>query len=151
MYAGDTLRSAIYETIFHDVPITTKLKTIRLKEIQVRSHTELAIQKNMNLVSLRAPVLRNWGIRRGNLVATTAKLYGQTAIWAQAIHHTFPKAHGLVWTSNQCDPDSAYLFFGDRTGTTDFVTSPSRDGNTDKVFQSDVRKAGRLANIIITV
>lgn len=151
LYAGSTLNSAIYETIFHDVPAKAVLKTVRRNEVYIRSHAELSLKKSLNMVSLRAVDLKKWGITRQQLIGSSAKLYGQTAQWAQAIHHAFPKAHGLLWTSNQCDPDTAYLFFGDRVQSTDFTITASRSGLTDKTFLSDVRAAGRLGGITITI
>ena len=96
LYAGDTLESAIYETIFHDIP-------------------------------------------------------AEAARWAEAIHHQYPEVEGLIWTSNQCDPDTAYLFFGDRVASTDFRVVRVRDGRLDAGFLSDVRQAGRRSGITITV
>ena len=151
LYAGSSFESAVFETIFHDVPSTTSLKTVRRKDIEIRSHTEVLLQRTLRLVSLRAPDLKKWGIGKHNLVGTSARLYAQTARWAEVIHGSFPDADGLVWTSNQCDPDSAYLFFGDRVGSSDLKCRVTRDGATDKSLLSDVRSLGRRSNIYITV
>lgn len=35
-------------------------------------------------------------------------------------HYQFPSVHGLVWTSNRCDPEAAFQFFGDRVASTGF-------------------------------
>lgn len=151
LYAGSSLNSAIYETIFHDVPAKAAFKTVRRQDVHRRSHTELILQADLNMVSLRAVDLRKWRIKRQELIGSSAKLYGQTARWAEAIHHAFSRADGLVWTSNQCDPDSAYLFFGDRVKAGSFTITGMRDGLTDKSFQSDVRAAGQLGGITLTI
>ena len=78
-------------------------------------------------------------------------LYLDTARWAEAIHHQCPEVEGLLWTSNKCDPDTAYLFFGDRVAATDFDIVAVRDGAADLPFLADVRKAGRRSGITITV
>ncbi len=151
LYAGSSFESAVFETIFHDIPSTTNFKIIGRNEIEMRSHSELITTKKLKLVSLRAPGLIIWGIKRGNLVGTSPKLYNQTAKWAEAIHHEYPSVQGLVWTSNQCDPDSAYLFFGDRVQPADFSVSINRNGLNDKSFLSDVRRTGRKSQIVIVI
>ena len=75
----------------------------------------------------------------------------KTAAWAQAIHRDFADAEGLAWTSNQCDPDDVFLFFGDRVVAADFTLVLSRDGSSDKGFLKDVRDEGKLRGITLTV
>ena len=151
LYTGSDLESAIFETIFHDVPAKAKLKTVRKQKISIRTHSELKALRSIKLVKLYAPDLMSWGIKRQRLIASSPALYGMTAKWAEAIHHEFPKAEGLVWTSNQCDPEKAYLFFGDRVGQADFAITTARDGKTDSSFLGDVRAAGRRSGILITL
>ena len=95
--------------------------------------------------------LGRWGISRNDLISSSAALYGQTVLWAAAVHRDIPDADGLVWTSNQCDPDDACLFFGDRVRERDFTVSRSRDGMIDKSFLKDVREEGRQRGIVLTV
>ena len=100
---------------------------------------------------LRAVPLGKWGISRRDLISSSPALYGQTVLWAAAIHSDLPDADGLVWTSNQCDPDDACLFFGDRVQESDFSANRSRDGGSDKSFVTDVRNEGRLRGITLTI
>lgn len=151
LYAGDTLESAIHETIFHDVPVTAKRKTVPKTLVQSRAHGRLKVLRRVRLASLRGPDLQRWRISRTSLLATSPKLYVHTAAWARAIHHQFSNVEGLIWTSNQCDPDTAYLFFGDRINSADFQIMHTRDGRFDATFLSDVREAGRRSGIGITV
>lgn len=150
LYAGSSFVAAVYETIFHDVPAKAKLKSVPRGNVQARAHGELEAVRDMKLASLRAADLKKWRMTRGGLIASSPKLYRQTAPWAKAIHDQFTDLDGLVWTSNQCDPDSAYLFFGDRVSAADFTVVVTRDGITDKGFLADVRIAGRRGGIIIT-
>ena len=62
-----------------------------------------------------------------------------------------PAADGLVWTSSQCDPDDACLFFGNRVHESDFTAVQSRDGASDKSFVKDVRDEGRRRGIALTI
>lgn len=151
LYAGSTVESAIFETIFHDIPVKAELKTVPKIMVTERSHSELKLTRGFELVMLHAADLSKWKIRRQNLIGSSPKLYGKTAEWATAIHHQFLNADGLVWTSNLCDPAVAYLFFGDRVQSEDFEITQTRPGKTDKTFLRDVRKAGQRADIKITL
>ncbi len=151
LYAGSTLEAAIYETIFHDVPVAgAGLLTVPLTQVHDRVHSVLSLQREMRLASLRGPDLRKWGIARARLIGSPPTAYAQTASWAKALHDRFPRIEGLVWTSNQCDPDDAVLFFGDRVAPTDIVVVGTRDGRIDRSLQSDVRAAGARSGISIS-
>lgn len=151
LYAGSTVRAAIHETIFHDIPANASIKTVPRQNVLIRSHSEVQTVRALKLIELRNVNLNAWGITRRELIASSPKLYAQTAEWAETIHHEFPNAEGLIWTSNQCDPDDGYLFFGDRVVATDFSLVQSRDGGTDKSFLKDVNDEGKLRGITITV
>ncbi len=151
LYAGSTLESTIYETIFHDVPARAKVKTVPTRNIKSRAHGKLEVLRDMELATLRGLDLKKWRITRTALIASSPKLYPETAKWAKAIHDQFPDVDGLAWTSNQCDPDNAYLFFGDRVLSANFAVLNARDGLTDSTFMADVRAAGRRGGITITV
>ena len=151
LYAGATLRAAIHETIFHDVPANATTKTVRLNEVLIRTHSELLADRDLRLVELRNVTLGKWGISRSDLISSSPTLYDQTVLWAEAVHRDIADAHGLVWTSNQCDPDDDYLFFGDRIRENDFTLLRSRDGESNPSFVKDVRDEGRLRGITLTV
>ena len=151
VYAGSSLDAAIYETIFHDVPPKASFKTVPKQNVVICSHAELEVMRQLRLVQLRNPDLLKWHTRRKQLIDSSAKRYAQTAQWAEAIHHQFPQAEGLIWTSNQCDPDDAYLFFGDRVTPTDFKLTRGRNGVTDPSFLADVRSSGQRSGITITL
>lgn len=121
------------------------------QNVSIRTHSELKTLRKLKLIELRNVTLGPWNISRNELITSSAKLYGQTAEWAEAIHHQFTNVDGLMWTSNQCDPDDAYLFFGDRVDESDFTLAQSRDGATDKSFLKDVRNEGKLRGITLTV
>ncbi len=151
LYASATLRAAIHETIFHDIPANARTKTVRLNEVQSRTHSELLTNRDLRLVELRNVTLGKWGISRRDLISSSPSAYGETVLWAEAVHHDIPDADGLVWTSNQCDPDDACLFFGDRVRESDFTAVRSRDGATVKSFVKDARDEGRRRGITLTI
>ncbi len=151
LYASATVRAAIHETIFHDIPANAACKTVRLDDVYRRSHSLLAVGRVLRLVELRNPTLGKWGISRAELISSSPAFYRLTAAWAQAVHRDIADADGLVWTSGQCNPDDAYLFFGDRVREAEFVMVQSRDGMSDRSFLKDVRDEGRVGGITLTV
>ena len=124
---------------------------MRLGEVFIRTHSVLRTNRDLQLVELRNVTLGAWGISRRELIMSSPALYGQTVLWAKAIHRDIPDADGLVWTSNQCDPDDVCLFFGDRVAESDFTAVLARDGATDNSFLEDVLVEGRLRGITLTV
>ena len=70
-----------------------------------------------------------------------------TLLEAGALLHV----EGLIWTSNQCDPDDVLVLFGDRVAEADLEIAAVRDGGSDASFLEDVRVAGERAGIRITV
>ena len=151
LYAGESFEAAVFETIFHDVIARAKRKTVPQKKITDSAQGRLEVLRDLKLVSLREPDLKAWRIKRNRLISSSPKLYAETAEWAEAIHHQFPNAEGLEWTSNQCDPATSYLFFGDRVDSSDFKIVYTRDGATDSSFRKEVKDIGKRSRIRITV
>lgn len=149
LYAGSTLDSAVFETIFHDIPLSAGLKTVPREAVEKCRHSTLLAGRVLQLASLRGPDLLKWGVRREELIGCLPTQYGRTALWAQAIHAQFDHVDGMVWTSNLCDPDSAVLLFGDRVAAEDIQVVSVREG-TDGSFLGDVRNSGMRAGIRIS-
>ncbi len=151
LYAGSTFDAVAYETLFRAIPVRTKRTTIPAAGLTGRAHGWVEALRDITLASLRSPDLAKWNVVRASLIASSPKLYKQTATWAKAIHDQFPHIEGLVWTSNQCDPDDAYLFFGDRVSAADLRVILVRDGLADPTLLADVRRAAQRAGITIVV
>ena len=117
--------------------------------IHIRVHSEIQTKRAVNLVELRNPFVNKWGIKQTQLIGSEPELYHKTARWAAAIYNDFPEAEGLIWTSKQCDPDNAILFFGGRVEEGDFELISSRDGD-DESFLDDVAREGEECGIAIT-
>lgn len=114
MYAADTLECAVFETIFHNVPVAATLKVVRLGEVLVRSYSVVETRWQIRLAKFFGPDLNALGVTRKQITQTLAAHYTKTALWAAAFHHQGADLDGLVWTSNQCDPNQAYILLGDR-------------------------------------
>ena len=148
LYAATSVEAAIHETLFHDIPLHARRKTIPRNNVEARKHATLQLRRDLRLVSLRAPALLKWKVASA-LVWGSPEQYVATALWAKAIHDQFQDVHGLIWTSRRCDPHSAMLFFGGRTTETDLPVVTVGDG-ADASFLQDVREAGAQAGIVIT-
>lgn len=151
LYAASMLDAAIFETVFHDVPANAGCKSLPILAAMARSHSVLQVSRAVTLASLFAPDLKKMRLTRDQLIATSPVSYAQTAAWAAAIHAQHDDVQGLVWTSNQSDPDRAYLFFGDRISAGDLVVTLTRDAATDEGLLTDIRNAGLRAGITLTI
>lgn len=114
LYGGSTLDCAIFETIFHDVPIAAADKFVDLEAFAQRGHGELTPKRDLRLVDLTTEGLHRLKVPKSELIASAARNYPDTARWAQALHHQFRDVDGLMWMSRQRDRDRALILFGDR-------------------------------------
>jgi hypothetical protein len=117
MYAATNLECAAHETLFHEIQHNAKYKSIGYHEIENLDYSIVRPRRDLVLASLFEPDLNRWGLTRRQLIDTFAADYEATAEWAIAMHDSFSDIDGLVWTSRRCDPEKAYLLFGDRMGT----------------------------------
>jgi hypothetical protein len=114
LYGGSTLDCAIFETVFHDVPMDAADKFVDLDDFAQRGHGEIVPNRDLLLVDLTSEGLHRLKVPKEELITTPARDYPETALWAQALHHQFPDVDGLLWMSRQRDRDHALLLFGDR-------------------------------------
>ena len=128
LYAATSREAAAFESIFHDIEPIAPFKTVRLDTVESRSVSRVAPKRDLLVAGLFAPDLKAWGLSRGELIETPKSTYGQTAVWAQAIHRARSDLDGLIWTSRQCDHDRCVILFGDRVGEADFdrIVDPSK-------------------------
>jgi len=114
LYGGATLDCAIFETVFHDVPIDAPDKSVDLDDFAQRGHGELLPGRDLRLVDLTSEGLHRLKVPKEELIASPLRDYPDTAQWAQALHRQFPDVDGLLWMSRQRDRDHALVLFGDR-------------------------------------
>jgi hypothetical protein len=114
MYAATNLECAVHETLFHEIQHDAKYKSIGYREIENLDYSIVRPGRDLVLATLFEPDLNRWQLTRRQLIDTFAADYEATASWAIAIHDNFSDIDGLVWTSRRCDPERAYLLFGDR-------------------------------------
>ena len=116
LYGGSSFNCAAMETVFHDVPFASGLKTFAKHRLEGQLHSVLATTAALTLADLRNVPLRKLGVERKQLIDTEKDTYGQTRKWAAAIHAQHAHIQGLYWTSRQDDSAMAVMLFGDRIG-----------------------------------
>ena len=121
LYAGSTLECAIFETVFHNVPIDAQDKFIDLDDSAHRCHGTLRPTRDLTLVDLSTDGLHRLRVPKAELIGSGAIDYPATAAWAQALHQQLPQIDGLVWMSRQRDRDRAVVLFGDRVRAGDLA------------------------------
>jgi hypothetical protein len=114
LYGGATLDCAIFETVFHDVPIDAPDKFVDLDDFAQRGHGELVPNRVLHLVDLTSEGLHRLRVPKEELIASAARAYPDTAQWAQMLHRQFAAIDGFLWMSRQRDRDHALVLFGDR-------------------------------------
>lgn len=149
LYAATSREAAAFETIFHDIEPTAAFKTVRLDVVEARSVSRIAPKRDLLVTGLFAPDLKAWGLNRGELIDTPKSTYGQTVLWAEAIHRARSDIDGLLWTSRQCDPDQCVILFGDRVGEADFEVHDCIEVGADAGLLLELRGFGQRAGITI--
>jgi len=114
LYGSMAFEGAAMETVFHDVPLTTGLKTYQKSKLDGHSYSILDPQTDLTLLDLRGLGLRKLGLQQKDLIETEKDTYPQTRSWAEACHAAFPAAQGMVWVSRQHNTTQAVVLFEDR-------------------------------------
>ena len=114
IYAADTIKGAMMESIFHDIPFTPGVKAFDISKINGRVISLIKIEEDLQFVKLSAPASRKLGIPDAELIHSTADLYPQTRAWGEAIHKAAAEAKGLIWMSRQDANSRCVVLFGER-------------------------------------
>jgi hypothetical protein len=93
--------------------------------------------------------LKAWKLSRTDLIETPKSTYGETVLWAEAIHRARADIDGLIWTSRQCDPEQCMILFEDRMTEDRLDVVQSIDAGTDVGLLLELRDYGRRAGITI--
>lgn len=151
LYAADDDESAFFETVFHDVAFDARPAYVALSKLTSRARSRIVTARDLLLANLREADLNAIGLTRTLLIDTLATQYAKTARWAEAFHRKDRRVQGLVWTSRRCDPQSAYLLFGDRVSETDLTIAETVLIANAANLVEQARRAGRRAGITLTV
>ena len=125
-YAADGAAGAISETVFHDVPVDSTTKRVRIARFETVLLSTIAPRRELRLIRLHGHGVHRLRASRAQLIESEADCYPQLASWGQALHDCPVNADGLLWRSRQYDDSYACLLFGDRVGRRELeVTAPS--------------------------
>ena len=151
LYAADDYESALFETVFHDLAFDARPAYVALPKLTSRAYSRMVTTKDLLLANLREADLNRIGLTRASLIDTLATQYAKTGRWAEGFHRGNPDIAGLAWTSRRCDPQSAYLLFGDRdAGTNLTITETALIANSPNLVDQ-ARRAGKRAGITLTI
>lgn len=149
LYAGGTLRAALFESVFHDAPPKgSKRRVLPARALAEKRYGVWVTQRALKLATLHAPDLARYDVTIDQLIATNAKYYVQTARWAESIHAHHPDVDGLEWPSYRASPELAFVLFGDRVSEHDLVPDGAcRDVLGDAAVFNELLECGRRMGV----
>ncbi|HME27939.1 MAG TPA: RES domain-containing protein [Acetobacteraceae bacterium] len=116
LYVGETYEAAAFETVFRNLPPKPMGRQVFEIDLARRNHARLLVNRDLILGPFFHQNLARIGQTRQSMIDTDATCYGETVLWAAAVHVSFPHLDGLIWTSHQHDRETACVLFGDRAG-----------------------------------
>ena len=123
LYGAGDFDGAVFETVFHDVPVRG-VKRVPHAKLLHRLVVPLIPGRDLTLVDLTSEGLRRLELTRGELIDSDARSYPNTAAWARALHAHSADIDGLLWVSRQRDASRALVLFGDRVKVDDLAVAP---------------------------
>ena len=149
LYIGETYEAAAFETVFRNLPPKPMRRQVFEIDLARRGHARLLVNRDLILGPFFHQNLARIGHTRQSMIDTDATCYGETVLWAAAVHVSFPHLDGLIWTSHQHDRDTACVLFGDRVTEADVTpigavdpidAGPGRDriGEFAKAYEIDI-------------
>lgn len=127
LYAADTPKAAVAESLLHDVPSAGGTLTYASYADKVLGLVE--VTRPIQLASLRGLGLRRLKVETHQVTDTAARWYSRTVRWAQAAHEA--DFDGLAWTSSKSNDTRAVVLFADRC-----AGAVAQDRSFARIFQS---------------
>jgi RES domain len=125
IYLGESYEAAAFESVFRELAPRPNSRHVKEPDLSGKSYTTVTLARNLQLAPFFTPNLNMLGETRLSMIETDATTYGQTVLWAAAVHASFPKIDGVIWTSRQHDRDFACVLFGGRVAATDLLPGTS--------------------------
>ncbi len=119
LYGSDTLDGALSETVFHNIPVRGRQRSLRHASLRSLLFSTLAPRRDLKLAQLHGYGLRRLSLTRRQLIETESKQYPKTRRWGEALHRSNLRFDGLIWVSRQHDTSLAIVLFGDRVDRND--------------------------------
>jgi RES domain len=114
LYGSEDLAGAVSETAFHDLPVGTGPRFLRVEALAPVVASTLSSRRVLRLASLHGHGLRRLGATHAQLIDSEADRYPELSAWGQALHDCPAEPDGLVWRSRHYDDAYALLLFADR-------------------------------------
>lgn len=133
IYAAESFDCAVCEIILrcpdslHPPSAPPPLEIVSPSDFKDFSHSAVSTTLELKLVDLTNAGQRKIGVNKNALVAGPRSTYPLTRSWAEKIHASCPKAHGLYYTSLQLGPRYAVVLFGDRLPRAPLAKGLTRD------------------------
>lgn len=125
LYAATTVRGALMETVFRDVPYRAGFKNVGRRRLKGKVCSTLTFQTNFQLLDLSKVALRGYGIQPHHLIDTTKARYPLIRKWAEQVYSASPKIQGFLWSSRQDDRALSVVTFGERVQAPDLLAGNS--------------------------
>ena len=150
LYAGDSVKAALMETVFHEVSVPSSKAILAQHAISARRWviTRIEATQSLALVDLTSPGLRRIGLSRSDLIDTNATSYSTTQKFARDLYMHFPNAQGIRWVSRLYDEGVCIVLWEDRipsqilvqsSTAVSVLTEPTMSEILDLVDQLDMR------------
>jgi hypothetical protein len=149
LYGSDSLKGALAETVFHNIPIRGPKRRLLRSSLKTKLVSVIAPRRDLRLVQIHGYGLRRLELLRSDLIDSDASQYGRTAAWAQALHASSADVQGLVWVSRQHDTSLALVLFGDRVAREDLKVMEAPLPLANGVGFRKLRRAADEAGITI--
>jgi hypothetical protein len=155
LYSADNFAAAALESVFHAVEHVPSPEYLS-SQLKAWSYTELELKRPLTVFDLINPNLRQLSVfgrssslLEGELIHTEADQYPNTRTWARYLHSQIATLHGLAWRPRLGGQGRAYIFFGDRCGSTDFAISKGPIPLDRGLGLAEIKSVAMLASIRI--
>ncbi len=123
LYAAATLRGALSESVFHDLPVgKLKGRVVNYRDLHGRTRAALAVTRSLRLADLTSIGLVTIDRKRSQIIEPGPCNYTRTGTYAQAVYDDPRMFDGLLWVSRHDDTSKALMVFGDRVIADDDLT-----------------------------
>jgi len=124
IYAGEDIKTALMETVLHDVPFPSHGFIYSPAPPENRVLSTIQLGASLNLADLTMIGLKRVGLLSSMVIDGDKATYPDTRKFAEAMRAARPDIAGAIWDSRQTKR-KAIVLFGDRLGAVTIVQNPS--------------------------
>lgn len=146
LYGAGSFDCALYETLFHDIPVADEIRFAPDLTHEL-AYTEIAFDNSLRLAELTSRALPKLGLTRAQVIDTLPPTYPDTIRLAQRLWLD-TNLQGLYWISRQDDRAPCVLLFGDRIPAAKAVREHGVISDSMSLMEA-VLAAASAANIVL--